>query len=483
MMNRKIKQLALAVGVALGGAGLLPSAQAVNVSPDNLGQALIYQYYTVRGGWNTLLHVTNTTGQWVAVRTRFHEAYNSRDVMDFIVILSPEDWWGATVYNVNNGGTDGNNASIGIFPDENSCVIGLQPRGEQFPVPVSYRTPNNDGGPQTVDRLRSGYAEMIMMGATTGRTIPYTCTELQALFTGRFPANTPTLNPAGALAALQGVFSEYPSNALKGQFSLVNLTKGMNAATLPTALNNFRTAQLVTLHLPPGGAVPYPNSWHEPSLNSATTPGEYIGADGALVPGAAAGAAAVTSALEASTLLNEWSRNAAGASDGTTTFVTATDWTITFPTKNFYVDTDTNQYAGHATGRTPPPPAFVANQPFAQEFDGTSCDEIGLTVFNREEDFVIPRPVPSPTANVFQLCKETNVLTFNQGTILQEADVVFVNFENIEPPFLYGWMKLDFLTNLPPVGFAITTRDLASTFLSEGAAYNHSIVRPAPVTP
>ncbi len=89
MINRKMKQLALAVGVALGGLSLLPSAEAVSVSADNMGQVLIFPYYTVRGGWNTLLGVTNTSDRVVAVKVRFHEALNSRDVFDFNIILSP----------------------------------------------------------------------------------------------------------------------------------------------------------------------------------------------------------------------------------------------------------------------------------------------------------------------------------------------------------------------------------------------------------
>ncbi|MER2556375.1 MAG: hypothetical protein ABTQ93_02680 [Candidatus Competibacter denitrificans] len=46
-----MKSLTMAVGIALGGLGVLPSAQAVHVSVENLGQALIFPYYTVRGGW------------------------------------------------------------------------------------------------------------------------------------------------------------------------------------------------------------------------------------------------------------------------------------------------------------------------------------------------------------------------------------------------------------------------------------------------
>jgi hypothetical protein len=93
MMNRKMKQLALAVGVALGGIGMLPSAQAVSVATDNLGQVLIFPYYTVRDGWTTLFGVVNTNPNAVAVKVRFREAYNSRDIFDFNIILSGHDVW------------------------------------------------------------------------------------------------------------------------------------------------------------------------------------------------------------------------------------------------------------------------------------------------------------------------------------------------------------------------------------------------------
>ncbi len=87
MQKTMMKSLTMAVGIALGGLGVLPSAQAVYVSANNLGQALIFPYYTVRGGWMTLFGVTNTSALTVAVKVRFREAYNSRDVFDFNIIL------------------------------------------------------------------------------------------------------------------------------------------------------------------------------------------------------------------------------------------------------------------------------------------------------------------------------------------------------------------------------------------------------------
>lgn len=61
MMKFSKKQMALAVGTVLGAASMIPSAQAVNLATDGLGQVLIFPYYTTRAGWNTLFNITNTS--------------------------------------------------------------------------------------------------------------------------------------------------------------------------------------------------------------------------------------------------------------------------------------------------------------------------------------------------------------------------------------------------------------------------------------
>ncbi len=59
-MNRKNLTAAVLAGLA-GVAGIVGSAQAVNINPDGLGQVLIYPYYTVNAGNQTVLSVINTT--------------------------------------------------------------------------------------------------------------------------------------------------------------------------------------------------------------------------------------------------------------------------------------------------------------------------------------------------------------------------------------------------------------------------------------
>lgn len=498
MMNRKMKQLALAVSVALGGAGLVPSAQAVYVSPDNLGQALVFPYYTVRAGWNTLIGVTNTSDLVVAVKVRFREAYNSRDVLDFDVILSPHDLWNATVYDDGTG-----RPVLGINPDENTCTVGLDSKAQPFPGPYSYVNSTltgvdaTDGGPTDVERMRSGYVEMIMMGAalptsTLGKLAvhdtavvnapPPDCAKLSKIF--RATTDSGYATPTAALAAINADFNRYPADALSGMFSLVNGAKGFNAMGRATHLANFRAPDAAagtrnTLHRGPNGTtIVFENSWHEPSLNAANTVGTYFANPQTPYAGNASGAAAVTSALQAAAISNEWSRNPTGQIPGGTSFITSTDWVITFPTKNFYVDNYAHEYAGRATvygGRTNLP--ANAPQPFTQNFTkGSSCDRADLLVFNREEDTVdveIPSPGPG-----FQLCREANVLTFNEGELLGNLGDNAVQIYYPEN-FLYGWMKVSFDTNLPAVGFSIQSRDDGGGLLTEAALYNHSVIRPA----
>ena len=73
-------------------------AGAVNLNPDGLGQVLLYPYYTVNGGQQTVLSVINTTAVGKAVKVRFLEGYNSREVLDFNLFLSEFDVWTASVF-------------------------------------------------------------------------------------------------------------------------------------------------------------------------------------------------------------------------------------------------------------------------------------------------------------------------------------------------------------------------------------------------
>ena len=97
--NKKSLCVALAATGLLGAAGV---AQAVNLSEDGTGNVLIFPYYTVNttaagNAANTYINITNTTGCTKAVKVRFLEGRNSREVLDFNVFLSPFDMWTGAV--------------------------------------------------------------------------------------------------------------------------------------------------------------------------------------------------------------------------------------------------------------------------------------------------------------------------------------------------------------------------------------------------
>lgn len=244
MKARKMKRLALAVTAAIGGMGALTSAHAVNLSQDGLGDVLLFPYYTVRGGWNTLFSVTNTSDYAVAVKVRFHEAVNSRDVFDFNVVMSPHDVWTAWV-------TDSANGPV-LHTDDNSCTVpAIRSTGQPFQgdggngILAYTGTPAADGGPATADRLREGYVEMIEMGASESGTVyqgalhdpntgmPNDCAAVEQAF-----VPTPLSSWQSTLTSLQNQFFQ-PINALKGSFNLVNPVRGIQVGGSPTTLSNF----------------------------------------------------------------------------------------------------------------------------------------------------------------------------------------------------------------------------------------------------
>jgi len=167
-MNRKNLTAAVLAGLA-GAAGIAGTAQAVNMNPDGLGQVLLYPYYTSNGGNQTILSVVNTTDNAKAVKVRFLEGFNSREVLDFNLYLSPYDVWAAAIADDDGTAT--------LYVNDDSCTVPYlyDPAGADGVQPflkLSYNDVvvdkkqifSNDGGPTGIDRAAEGHFEMIEMG-------------------------------------------------------------------------------------------------------------------------------------------------------------------------------------------------------------------------------------------------------------------------------------------------------------------------------
>ena len=489
MAKFKMKKLALAAGLVVGGMGMVPSVQAVNLATDGLGQALIFPYYTTRSGWNTLINITNTSDQVVVAKVRFHEGYNSRDVFDFNVILSPHDVWNGTL---SNGAGDVPNFST----SDTTCTVPAIPAGGvvfndgvNTNGLLAYTGAAADSGPTTTDRMREGYITVVMMG-----TSPAAGLAANAVHTAAgVPANCAALRNAFALqgttiANLRAAFPDYTVNPLKGAFSLVNAANGWNASSESVTLANFSTVPLVTAQLPPSrvGNV-FADSFHEPDLSSGNTPGTYLDVAGAVQTGPASGADAVSFVLGRASIVNQWAN--LDATPPANPWDVRSDWVVTFPTKRFYVDQATHEFAGRATGRAGLPEGIT---PFTSAYArGQSCDDVNYTIYNREEQQIIRvdepvfSPAPSPQGN--QLCEEVNVLTFGAGDTVTNVlkspmgnGTLSGNIATLPGP--NGWMQLNFQNAaglLPAVGFSVINRTEPTGVLNESFIVNNAYIRPA----
>lgn len=421
--KKKSLYAALAGVGALGATG---AAQAVNVNPDGLGQALIYPYYTTRtvngDAFNSLLSVVNSTASAKGVKVRFLEGKNSAEVLDFNLYLSAFDVWTAAIIPHSGGGA-------AVATNDVSCttpVGNLRTGGEPF---VNVLLTDLAGG--ALDRTREGYVEIIEMGdIVAGSTSETGVTHKNGT------NNVPTC--AGLSDAVISANTVLGSGGLFGGITLINVNQGTGYSADAVALEAFRTQP--------------PAIWFAPGLIQPTL-GDALPASATVYTGGTArtftftsGIDAVSAALMHNTLMNEVVLDSLTSS--------GTDWVITMPTKRSYVRPGTG----------------AADPPFQRNFGANgACDEIRIDIYDREErtavqvqNFSPPRGVPGTS-----LCWEANVLTWNNSNVFASTNSVNVDVGAIISGYQNGWARIDFTRNSADT--VITQHTLVS---NEGSTFN-----------
>ncbi|WP_157578530.1 hypothetical protein [Rudaea cellulosilytica] len=426
-MKRTSLTTAVIAGIA-GVAGISNMASAVYLNNDGLGQVLIYPYYTVNGGNNTLLTVVNTTNQGKAVKVRFLEAYDSREVLDFNLYLSPQDVWTAAVVPVGGG--------AGVFTNDNSCTVPALPTSLATAQPfLTYAYDGTgdtaaDGGPTGVSRTLEGYVELIEMGTVTNASqdtlksithsagVPLDCTQVADAWNGGYWDITAGGDVTIDLSATSG--------GLFGSGAIINVNQGTIAGYNADAIDQFYS-DTFSHHTAPGSL--------SPNISSATSHVSYVFAPSPtttsptlITTSYTSGVDAVSSLFMADKIFNEyWTAGGTAANS---------EWVITFPTKRFYVDS-ASAAAGHL-------------QPFDKLFSkGVSCAPIGIGIYDREERTTSGTIGFSPAKSQqgAALCYEAQVVTFNQPGIGTAASAVLGSnlTANIAPPAgaNNGWAVID----------------------------------------
>lgn len=410
-MNMKRNLINMAVLSTLGLAG---TAGAVTTS--SLGQVLLYPYYSVRAGNDTLVTVVNTTNYPKAVKVRFLESKNSKEVLDFNLYLSKHDVWTGVITTTANGAK--------IMTGDTSCTAPAIPVGGQEFRNFQFIGDNADGEETSLNRTREGYVEIIEMGVVrhedidpSGATVWF---DEAVTHSNGVPKNCAAVVADWADGSFTPNSLSSPMGGMMGTGTLINVANGTDFSFDPVALAEFSS---VPNHTAPGSLLP--------SLEQAVPQRSVVFYQGAAVTSNWGNnglpADPVSALIMRTDVLNEFTVEPALAA--------GTDWVVNFPTKRFYVSPDIDTDADSVDEEF--------DRPFTQDFKlNGACEEVSLSIYDREErtttqdvDFS-----PLPPSGKNSLCWEVNVLTFNSSNVLN-SDIA-LNVPN--QGFNSGWLQLAF---------------------------------------
>lgn len=315
---------------------------AVRLDPDGMGQVLIYPYYTVRGGNQTIYTVTNHTDRQKVLQVIMNEGRNGRATLAFNLFLAPYDSWTATTFSL------GDSDEAFLLPGDSSCTYPqfdtyALPDGRQYAglLPFDYSGSRRDSGPGSYDRMREGSLKIFELGTVIPGTppavamtpvsngLPPGCSSLGAAYAG-----------AGYWAQDRKTHLTNPTGGLSGEAMILNVAAGTVMAYQATALADFRadpsdvpqgSRSTVVNHFEPGAmSVGLDDAISDPATGLVTAAIDLPNRRQELQYAQARAIDAVSAVLTADAVnINYVSDASVGAT---------TDWVVTFPTRPFYTD-------------------------------------------------------------------------------------------------------------------------------------------------
>ncbi|MCX7553061.1 hypothetical protein OS175_04160 [Marinicella sp. S1101] len=317
-------------------------ATAVNLSTDGSGQVLLFPYYNVKGGYNSIYSVVNNSDEAKAIKVRFREGVNLVPVLQFNVYLSPRDvWTGVLTPTAPSDPQQEGTISVLHSTVDNSCAPFLHKAGEEF---TAVNIPATDSN-QSIGRATEGLIEVLEMGVVVGTS----AAALQHDSAG-IPSDCELLESAWSAAGyweLDGsVDLTLPTGKLSGAGVLLNMSEGQMVAYDAVALDDFWAADAV--HTQPDDALPDLSQGAPVSL--LQTASGYSSATWVN------GYQAVSAVLMKSVVNNQYNISP---------FITGrTDWVISWPTKTFHTN----------------PELKAPSTPFSELWDGeSSCESYSLS--------------------------------------------------------------------------------------------------------
>ncbi len=145
-VSRVLKKLILATLVVTQ---IQIDVQAAHINSQGLGEVLLYPFYTVEGGHQTLVSVVNTTNKTKAVKVRFREAKNAWTVFELNLYMSPWDVWVAALVESDSGG-------VKLLVPDTSCTLPDKLNDTEFKT-INI---NDEADGDKALRVREGYLEI-----------------------------------------------------------------------------------------------------------------------------------------------------------------------------------------------------------------------------------------------------------------------------------------------------------------------------------
>ena len=323
-------------GVAAAVASMAAGAVATEVSKHEVGDLAIVPYYTVNNGFNTGVHIVNTSDATQVVKFRLRRGADSKDALDFNIVMSPRDEWTG---NITAGGDNG----VIVETNDTTCTVPEFPAGGA-PMAATYAAGATEGYIEIIAMAAaSNEKQPIAVNAKHAKGVPADCDAVRDNFFRVAAAkngahsvkgvHSSDLTSDGAVSATNSAqaLSSYSDsvNPLKVSFMITDSEGGLEFGDNAVMIEDFSIAPMMTnqqaLSFGSDGLLnfdalnfEFPNLSAGALADSATRSVDSTLASGDLYND-------LRAALDADKIINEW------ASVETAAATVATDWVVTLP--------------------------------------------------------------------------------------------------------------------------------------------------------
>jgi hypothetical protein len=406
---KQFQKYGVAAAVAAVSASAMAASTGTERSDQNLGDAAIVPYYTTTGGKVTGVHIINTTDATQVVKFRMRRQKDSRDAMDFNIIMSPKDEWVTSIQT--NANPSAGKGGVKLITDDTTCTAPIfDADGTLAEIPATY-----------AEGAEEGYIEIIGMGQPTAETAAIAVSALHGKAAGAAPADCAaveynflrvtdaelaadtttgdvktvgvhnserTNQQATSTGSYVTTYGDTPDRALKVSWFIRDADGGLEVGGNAVHIEGFANDAMMTnqeqLVFTAAGLMEYdPFNFELPNLNQGSYPSSRTAnysAQGDLLFNK------VRNVLGVDAIHNEWS-------DKTTdTSTVDTDWVVTLPGQYLSEDPFCVIYAGYPV-------------------DGKSCSAAATALSNTE----IPLYLIKDSASQFALYDREETVLVDQA--------------------------------------------------------------------